>query len=365
MHIQRMTRRLPPCPGGQEIHIYELTRRQLDRGHEIDIWFTEGENVPDGAHAHRVASTVLGYKPGSVIVTSSLYSWRGQRAMKRAERPDVVHVHGDYAEAFFALSAARAHDVPTVMTVHGGLNVRHRPMSRRVLHRVDQFIALGTRVRDDLVRWDVPADRITVMSSGINRDLLSPFIGTRRSEHPLVVSVGSLDPMKNHDTVIAAARILARSHPDLEIVIVGEGPERARLEALAEGTKVTFAGHLSRPEVYAIVAQSWVFTLASRRLSAKAEGVPTALLEAMALARPCVISTACTPDDIAPVDSGAVIAADPQRPDEFASAIAHLVDDPSCAEIVGKRAEAAVANLGWDDITERVESVYAKALAAS
>jgi glycosyltransferase involved in cell wall biosynthesis len=365
VRIQRVTRRLPPCPGGQEIHIYELTRRQLERGHEIDIWFTEGEEVPPGAKAHRVASTAFGHKPHSVVVTSALYAWRAERRMKRASRPDLVHVHGDYAEAFFATSAARAHRVPTVMTVHGGLNVRHRAISRHVLHRVDQFIALGTRVREDLVHRAVPADRITVMSSGLNRDLLTPHVGARRADHPLVVSVGSLDPVKNHDTVIAAARILAESYPDLEVVIVGDGRERPRLEALADGMKLSFAGHLSRPEVYALVSQAWVFTLASQRLASKAEGVPTALLEAMALARPCVVSTACTLDGIAPAESGAFIAADPQRPDDFAYAIARLLEDPSYAREVGKRAETTVAKLGWDDITERVESVYAKALAAS
>jgi glycosyltransferase involved in cell wall biosynthesis len=200
------------------------------------------------------------------------------------------------------------------------------------------------------------------LSSGLNRDLLAPFVGAPRADHPVLVSVGTLEPVKNHETVLRAANILHEKHPNLEVVIVGDGPRRAQLEGLANGCNVRITGHLPREKVYAEVTRAWVFALASRRLASKREGVPTALLEAMALRRPCVVSSACGPESIAPADTGSYLVADPDDPADFAATIGKVIDDQHLAAMLGVRAESAVAHLGWDDIVDRVEDVYRKAL---
>jgi glycosyltransferase involved in cell wall biosynthesis len=358
MRIHRVARRIPPSRGGQEIHVYELSRRQVARGHEVDLWFTDGTEYPPGARMHRESNQFLGHKPASVVLSSALYAWRASRSMRKHPGADLVHVHGDYAEAYFGARAARAHGIPAVMTVHGGLNLHHLALSRIGLRHVDHFIALGTRVRDDLLRSGAHPDAITVMSSGLDWELIGPYAGRPLPNQPRLVSVGALDPMKNHETVLEAGRLARERFPDLEVVIIGAGAERDRLEALAMGENVTFAGQLSRSEAYEIVSRASIFTIASRRLPSKSEGVPTALLEAMALGRPCVVSTACTPDAIAARDSGTYLTADPDQPKEFADAIVRLLDDRMLAESLGSRAAQAVGGLGWDDIVTRVETVY-------
>jgi glycosyltransferase involved in cell wall biosynthesis len=365
MRICRVTRRLPPLPGGQEIHVYELTRRQVARGHEVDLWFSEGADVPEGARAHRVAATILG-RPLSGTAASAAYSWRAARGIRRAPAPHLVHVHGDYPEAWFGTRCATAHDVPIVMTVHAGLNLCHLRLSRRGMRGVRHFIGLGTRVADDLLACGVPHDRITVMSSGLDWELLDARLtrSERAAGPPMVISVGALDRMKNHETVLAAARLAREVHPDLEVVIVGEGPERPHLEAVAADENVRFTGQLARPDVYSLVSRASVFVLASRRLSSKGEGVPSALLEAMGLGRPCIVSNDCTPDAIAARDSGAYIAADPTRPREFADGILRVLGDAEVATEMSKCAAAAVASLGWDNIVSRVEDVYEAVLGA-
>jgi glycosyltransferase involved in cell wall biosynthesis len=286
--------------------------------------------------------------------------------MRNALAPRLVHVHGDFAEAALATRAAKRRRVPVVMTVHSGLNLGHVRLSRLAFRGIDRFIALGGRVADDLLNCRVPEERITVMSSGLDWDLLNPFLAAPPPDHPRIVSVGSLNAMKDHETVIAAARELRATRNDLELVIVGEGRDRERLEALARrDTFIHFVGHVTRPEVYEIVSRSSVFTLASRRLSTKAEGVPTALLEAMALRRPCVVSSACTPDAIASPDSGTYITAAPGDSHAFALAIGTLLDDGDAAAVMGEKAANAVAALGWENIATRVEAVYEAALAGS
>jgi glycosyltransferase involved in cell wall biosynthesis len=359
MRICRVTRRLPPFPGGQEIHVFELTRRQIARGHEVDVWFTEGADVPEGARAHRVAATLLG-RPLSGTAASVAYSWRAARGIRREIAPHLVHVHGDSPEAWFGTRAASAHRVPIVMTVHGGMNLRHVRLRRRGMRGIRHFISLGTRVADDLLACGVPAERITVMSSGLDWELIGAHLtaADRGSTPPMMISVGALDLVKNHETVLAAACLAREVHPDLEVVIVGEGPERSRLEALAAHANVRFTGQIARADVYKLVSEASVFVIASRRLSSKGEGVPTALLEAMGLGRPCVVSTDCTPEAIAASDSGAYIAADPASPREFANGILRVLGDAEVSTEMSKRAAAAVAELGWDNIASRVEAVY-------
>ncbi len=357
LRVMRMTRRLPPFPGGQEIHVFELTRRQVNEGYDVELWYSEGSDVPIGAVGHRVPMLVPGIGASNIAATAS-YAPRAARQMRQC-RADLVHVHGDFVEAWYGHRAARALGIPLVMTVHGGLNPRYMLPTRFAVRHVDHVFALGNRVADDLRRCGVDDKRISVISSGLDFVLLGPYLERGLPARPRLVSVGSLDVIKNHETVLAAAALLRKKYPDLEVFIVGEGRERSRLEALIAGTpNVYLTGQLARPEVYEIVAGSSVFALASRRLAGKAEGVPTALLEAMAMARPCVVSSACTPDAIAPRDGGAYMTADPESAESFASATQELLDDTAAASAMGKRAAAAVAGLGWDDITERVNAVY-------
>jgi glycosyltransferase involved in cell wall biosynthesis len=354
--ILRLTRRLPPCPGGQEIHVFELTRRQVEAGYKVDLWYSQGDDVPSGAVGHRVPASHL--RIPSTTFAAASYARRAGADM-RNETADLVHVHGDLAEAWFGHRAARALGSPLVMTVHAGLNPRYARPTRIVFRHVDHFFALGSRVAGDLRGCGVDDDRITVISSGLDYKLLAPYLSRGLPTRPRLASVGALDSMKNHETVLAAAAIVRKSYPDLEVFIVGEGRERARLEAMTIGNaNVHFTGRLTRPEVYDLVSQASAFVLASRRLAAKAEGVPTALLEAMALARPCIVSSACTPDAIAAPESGAYVTADPQSPESFAEAICASLGDTAVARAMGKRAAAAVAGLGWDDIVERVDAVY-------
>jgi len=357
-----MTRRLPPFPGGQEIHVVELTRRQLQAGHAVDLWYAEGAEVPDGATGHKVSARLFGVRT-SGLTAASLCAWRASRGM-RSVRGDIIHVHGDFPDAWFGHRAARATATPVVMTVHGGLNRRHTKLTRIAVRHIDHFLAHGNHVAADLEACGVPSEQITVMSSGINRALLEPYMHRPLPEHPRVVTIGALDPMKNHETLIAAAAIARRHHPDLELVVIGEGRERAHLERLARNTgNVRFTGQLPRSAAYDIVSQSSVFSLASRRLPGKGEGVPTAMLEAMALARPCVVSAACDPSAIADRDSDAYVVADTSAPESLATAICSVLDDRDRAVRMGERAAQAVADLDWDDVAARIEAVYRTVLA--
>lgn len=130
-------------------------------------------------------------------------------------------------------------------------------------------------------------------SPGMPDGPASPDDGARgiggKADHPLIVAVGRLVPVKRFDRVISAAQPLAARCPGVEIVIVGEGYERPVLEAAIEdagvGGTVRLAGHLGADELVRLYQRAWVLVAMSAR-----EGWGMTVTEAAACGTPAVVS---------------------------------------------------------------------------
>lgn len=356
----RVSERIPPLRGGKEIHIAELTRAQVDSGNDVEVLYRSGDDIHIAAPATRVAvPRPLRHVRG--LAGTALFAAAAARSASALVPPDLVHVHGDLAEVFFMARYARTVNAAVVLTAHGGLNPRYRRPSRFAFSFVDAAIAHGDHVRGDLLRCGVPADRIAVMSSGLSMDLIALARDQSEREPGLVVTVGSLDPVKNIDMVIKAV-LLTPASSGVHVDVIGEGPLLKSLEAAAGGShRVRFLGQLSRPEVYRRVAAADAFVIASRRLAGKSEGIPTALLEAMALGRLCLVSNAVTPRPVI-ADNRTYLPFDPEDHESLCRLVLAAVTDRSCREAIGRRAMAAVANLGWVRTAARVQGIYERAL---
>jgi glycosyltransferase involved in cell wall biosynthesis len=159
-----------------------------------------------------------------------------------------------------------------------------RPESRRRVDRVlrrwtEEYVANSRDVASFVARaHGVPADRITVIANGIDRSIFFP--GTMRQDRHRPARLGTLGrliPEKGLDVLLAAMPAILARQP-VEVTVVGDGPERAALERMAEGLPVVFAGYLSEPSAVASFLRSLdVFVMPSRW-----EGLPNAVLEARA-----------------------------------------------------------------------------------
>jgi glycosyltransferase involved in cell wall biosynthesis len=154
-------------------------------------------------------------------------------------------------------------------------------------YRSTQIVTLSESSKQEIVeRLRLPAANITVSPPGVEPHF-SP--GTTRSEHPLVVAVGRLVPVKQFELVIDAALELRQRHPDLEVVIAGEGYERTVLEerVRAAGAQdwLRLPGFVSDEELVELYRSAWVVTSASAR-----EGWGMTVTEAGACGTPAVVS---------------------------------------------------------------------------
>ena len=253
----------------------------------------------------------------------------------RRERPHIVHTHS-WGTLVEGLAAARIAGVPKLVHgEHGTLQLRsyQRTLQRFAWSRADLVLSVSSRLAERMSdATGFPMSRIATIRNGVN---LERFAGTRRREARIslnlpdsvvaVGTVGRLVPVKDQATLIRAVARLRSQNVDATLLIAGDGPLRAELEALARAERIAphvrFLGH--RPDVEVVLAGLDVFVLCSL-----SEGLSNTILEAMASGVPVVSTSVGGADELVqPGVTGLLVPA--AQPDALASALAILSTSPA------------------------------------
>lgn len=257
------------------------------------------------------------------------------RELKRSQQVDLVHAHGPLPCGHAAMLLSAELGVPYVVSVHGldafsteQVHGRTGQWCRRISQRVyassRRVICISERVRERVLEGVPRSCRTSVVYNGVDPELFSP--GDVPSSSPLIIlSVGNLIPIKDHDLLIRAIAQLLPEFPSLCLEIVGDGPEGSRLQALSKQLgiedRVRFLGRQSRREVAAAMRRCTLFALPSRF-----EGLGCVYLEAMSTGKPVV---GCRGQGIAEIiqhgSNGFLVGPDNER--ELTLALAMLLRD--------------------------------------
>lgn len=214
------------------------------------------------------------------------------------EAIDIVHAHMADA-AFLGWLAARKRNLPLIITHHGHdilptCGFICRAVYALLLAVAARYAAANVAVAPSVAnsvrrRLLLRMDRVTVVANGVviparqDRALDAPA----GKSGPCIATVGRLVELKGQDQLISAASMLVPHYPGLRVLIVGDGPLRGRLEQLAKslgvGTNVIFTGSVD--DVPAYLSQAHIYVSTSHF-----EGMPIALLEAMAWQVPVIAS---------------------------------------------------------------------------
>jgi len=223
----------------------------------------------------------------------------------RAEKPDILHCHLLRANLYGALAARLAGIEAVICTVRNleeyitspNLVFRALRLVERLTARwVAKYVAVAENVRQAMIRHlQFSPEKIITFMNAVE---LSPFRQPRPAGPPVrarlglspgtlvIGSVGSLIPRKNYGSLVRCVKELAASYP-VQLLIIGEGEERPRLAALAAelnlADKVRLPGF--RGDIPEMLAAMDIFALPSL-----AEGLPRAVMEAMAAGLPCVVT---------------------------------------------------------------------------
>ena len=374
---------------GDAVHLRELARQLARRGHAVRIIARSGpdggENPSEDLAVHPVRSS---FNLGVAVVRRPLVLGKLIRIVF-ARRPDVVYSRsfGDLAEAI----AASALGVPLVYEVNGdAIAEREAQWGRRMagparawairsarigFGRARAIVAVTETLRRRLTEdFRVAADKIRVVPNAADAELFAPRPASvaRRdlglsADGPIVGFVGNLAPWQGIEYLLRAFSEIVRRHPEARAIIVGDGQDRQRLEALAQTLgvreRVRFAGSVYYEEVPLYVAATDICVAPMTRERLRSGSSAVKIHEYLACERPVVASRIPGLEFLETEDLGRLVP--PEDSHALAAAIEAALSDERWRRAAGARGRAyVVRRAGWPAVAAAVEDVCRMAVAA-
>ncbi len=257
---------------------------------------------------------------------------------------DVLHCHHYSPFIYGQLAALVGRRRRVIFTEHGQLSGQKRSFKRSLLNPIvgrlpTAIYAVSGELRRGMIDEGLPSRRVQVLHNGIDPGARPTSIARARARHALgigdnvmlVGTAGRLDPVKDLSTLIAATTRLRQSVPAAKLAVIGDGPERGALEALASRVApgaVLFTGY--RSDVRLLLPAFDIFVNSSTH-----EGVSLTVLEAMAAALPVVATrVGGTPEVVADNETGVLVPSG--NPERLAAAMKTLALAPERRRQMGE-----------------------------
>ncbi len=357
----------------------ETTRHALEKlGHEVTLIVPDYPHQEESADPHvmRIPARKVLFDPEDRLMT-----WRDLRRTIQALAPqqfDLIHIHTPFIAHYAGTRMARKLKLPVVETYHTFFEqyLEHyipflpdpmlRLMARRLTanqgNAVNALISPSIAMRDLLRRYGVRTP-ISVIPTGINleswRTPTAPdprLVLELSPTQPMLLFVGRLAFEKNIEFLLNMLTALIQSHPDVGLVLAGEGPAEKHLRKIAVQLglekHVHFVGYLPRDgQLQALYRAADAFVFAS---ATETQGL--VLVEALALGLPVVALAEMGTRDVVREGEGCLIA--PNNPAGFAARVLEVLEHPHAARQLA--AQAVIAAEAWQEerVAERLVAFY-------
>jgi glycosyltransferase involved in cell wall biosynthesis len=362
----------PPMIGGSERVALEVYTAMRERGAEISVL-----TALPGAHSERsnvegistwahpmidltdVMKLQFGLSPGLL---------RRSLSVVRAVQPRVLHASSiHFQSARIAASTARRTGLPLVTTAHVG-SIEHLPsaprwateayersIGSRILAASTLVIAVSESVASHVIELGASADKVVVVPNGVDSDRFQPASDGRLNQ---IAFVGRLVANKGSEDALEAFATLGRR--DWELIFVGDGPMRRRLEQRASelgvGASVRFLG--AREDVPDILSRSAIVVRPSLT-----EGRSLTILEAMA-AGACVVASDIVPNRELIRDGVTGILTPVRDHLRLADGLRLLMADPKRRSSIGAAAREEALRSSWEATARMTAEVLLEAAMA-
>jgi len=375
--------------GGPALHVAYLSAGLRERGYETTL---VAGTLARGEDSMAFVADELGVRVERVPELSREISpLRDARAalrlacLIRRERPQILHTHTAKAGAVGRLAAMLAGDArpPIVVhTFHGHVlrgyfdpvrSAGFRLLERALAKGSTALIAVSPQVRDDLVALGVaPKEKFVVIRLGIElEERIAAAPGARAETRRLlgvpqdafvVGWIGRMTGVKNTDDVLAALRLLHDRGVDAYLCMVGDGPDRDRVERRAHDLGVVrrclFLGYQEEVAPYYAAFDGMI-------LPSVNEGTPVSAIEALAAARPVVATrVGGVPDVVEDGVDGFLV--DPGATDQLADRLEQLARDPELRARMGEHGRRRVpARYAVERLVDDMDRLYRSLLEAA
>ena len=343
----------------------------LQKGHSITVIAgsevakqEERALLPSGMHAILLPVKLIGfgtvrfpYVPRLVPVLSNLSL-------------DIIHLNSHlHPTAIQTLRAVHRMRRPLVVTVHGVLakrGVASEILQRVWLHLVGRLLwrnatvvlCLTSSDASELRRYGCPRSKIRIIPNGVD---VNRFRATGSLDGNVLVWAGRFVPEKGLIYLVEALHLVAKRYPAVRLVMAGDGPERERISHLVRqrglDANVSFLGSVSWSRMPEVFNSGSIFLIPSLK-----EGMPYALLEAMACARAIVASSIPAMRSLLTHRKEGLLVP-PGDPRALADAITELLADPGLRKRLGRASREYVESRhAHEVIAKELEQVYLEAM---
>ncbi|MEA2007557.1 MAG: glycosyltransferase [Chloroflexota bacterium] len=357
--------------GGVSTAVAALARELLSRGHQVIVY-----TAIDPSHKHTdldiVGLRALHYErfPGGrapmapISLVQELVDFD----------PDVIHNHSMGTMGIQALAAARLLGLPILGTCHVFLAgfLKYAPVSLEgvpltedvawryttaFFNRFPQVTTPSEAMQRELIAHGLRSP-VAAVSNGVNIDLFSPPPGVQAddSRPPTLIHVGRLSYEKRVDIALRAFAHLASDHPDVNLQIIGDGPEADSLKTLAAelgvAEQVQFTGFVPHDHLPEIYRQADIFVTAS---PIETQGLVA--LEAMACGLPIVgVDALALPDLIRHGINGYLVM--PEDEQAIAEAVSQLLQSSTLRRAMGRESRRLALQHSMPEIAQAYERLY-------
>jgi glycosyltransferase involved in cell wall biosynthesis len=394
LNILYISQYFPPEMGAPAARVSELSRHWVEAGHEVTV-LTGFPNHPDGVlrpeYRKYFRRGIFREQIGSVnVVRTWLLPFPNRKTYERIlnyssfcasasftgsflPRPDVVIATSPQLLVGLAgWWVARIKRVPFVLEVRdlwpeslaavgvGGANSRlHRTIGKLaafLYRRADHIVVVSPAFRERLIKdWSVDAKKISVVQNGVETSIFSPrhtdpdLRAALNVDGRFVASfIGTIGLAHGLETLISAAGRLQRQAPDVLFMLVGEGADRERVQAMARAkglTNIIFEPQQPREKIPAYISASNVCLVLLRQSEVFETVIPTKMLEFMSCARPVILGVLGQARQIVE-SAGAGVCIEPGDSGALCDAILQLQQNRALGEKLGRNGrEYIVQNL--------------------
>ncbi len=345
--------------GGAEHLMVDLLPQLRRLGCDVELALFDGHDTPfkRDVEAAGIATRALGVGTG---VYHPVNAWRLARLLRRGHY-DVVHTHNTACQLFAPVARMLSgSSARLVTTEHNSTNRRRtikalRPVDAWMYGQYDSIVCISDQTQANLEQYIGSRPSITTIYNGVDTSrFLNPIKSIDSAAPHLVTMIAAFRPQKDQDTLVRAIALLPE---DYRLRLVGDGPRRAQVAALAESLGVS--GRVEMPgvctDVPRLLRETDVVALSSHW-----EGLSLSSIEGMASGRPMVASDV---DGLHEIVSGHGVLVPEGDAEGFARAISSLCTAPERYRQVAEACQRKARQYDIGVMASNYHALYQKLLA--
>ena len=368
-----------PHVGGIERVVYEQCKRLRQKQFDPMVLThrnqTEKNYVFDGIKVRCYDSVNIGFRLGIPYAIPQITSFK--TFLESVKSSDLIHVHGHpYLSSLLAAKIAKRYSKPLVLTQHNtfiaykGIFWDHvewindYAIGRQVLKEADKIVVVSNATKNYVLSLDAAPEKIEVLHNGVDLNRFRPLTGIKdemrkklgiSKDSRVVLTVRRLVYKNGIDTLIESAKTAIKKNPRLVFIVVGKGPDFAKVKGKIEqlGIQENFklTGFVSDEDLPVYYNTADFFVLPSK----SGEGLPLVALEAMSCGVPVIATNVGGTSEVMNEDYGKLVS--PNAPEALAEAILEFSQRDFSA--VRKNLRKMVEQkYSWDKNVEKLVKIY-------